>query len=154
MGFASFFEDIMFRAAENGVDLGAAIPTYDPFREVDASEGADASQSTRAKPKTIRLRGEEARLYFLQHFAGARSFAYLHVVEAKTGRLLHEFPYRLLAEVKAKLAEVEEKHPGLLRLVIAKRLEIPQEGKRHFLAAYVMGMATSGDFTVIIREAK
>jgi hypothetical protein len=152
MGFASYFEDIVFRAVENGVDL-AQIPTYDPFRDDGAPDGDDASQPSHAKPKTTRLRGDEARQYFLQHCAGAKSFAYLHVVEAKTGRLLQEYPYRLRAEVEAKLAEVEKKHPGLLRLVIAKRLELPETGKRHFLAAYVMGMTASDDFTVTIRHA-
>lgn len=156
MGFASFFEDIMFRAVENGVDLAATIPTYDPFRDENVPAGDVASAPSHTKPKITRLRGEEARLYFLRHLAGAKSFAYLHLVEAKTGRLLHEFPYRLRAEVEAKLAEVEETHPGLFRLVIVKRLELAgeQEGKWHPIAAYVMGMTASADFTVTIRQAK
>ena len=152
MGFASYFEDIVFRAVENGVDV-AAIPTYDPFSDSNDSGNTETSQTANAKPKVIRMRGEEARLYFLEHFAGGKFFAYLHVVEAKTCRLLQEYPYRLLAEVEAKLAEVEGKHPGVLRLVIVKRLELPEGSKRDWFTAHVIDNPSTG-LTVTIRSKK
>jgi hypothetical protein len=152
MGFASYLEDIVFRAVENGVDV-SAIPTYDPFRDSNDPGNTEPSQPVDAKPKVIRMHGEEARLYFLQHFAGGKFFAYLHVVEAKTGRLLQEYPYRLRTEVEAKLAEVEVKHPGVLRLVIVKRLELPEGSKRDWFAAHVIDNPSTG-LTVTIRSKK
>lgn len=152
MGFPSFFEDIMSRAVENGVDFGAMIPTYNPLRDSHACGSNEASQSADAKPKVLRLHGEEARQFYLEHCAGAKFFAYLHVVEAKTGRLLDEYPYRLRAEVEAKLAEVEGKHPGLLRLVVVKRLELP-EGERDPFTALVVDSPASG-LSVTMRYRK
>ncbi len=151
MGFASYLEDIVFRAVENGVDV-ASIPTFDPFSDSNDS-GNTESQAADAKPKVIRMRGEEARLYFLEHFAGGKFFAYLHVVEAKSGRLLQEYPYRLRLEVEAKLAEVDGKHPGVLRLVIVKRLELPEMSKRDWFAAHVIDNPSTG-LTVTIRSKK
>ena len=151
MGFPSLFEDIMSRAVENGVVLGAMIPTYDPFRDANACGGTDASQTADVKPKVLRLRGEEARQYYLEHFAGAKFFAYLHVVEAKTGRLLDEYPYRLRAEVEARLAEVEGTHPGLLRLVIVKRLELPEGYERDWFTAHVVDHPSTG-LSVTVRS--
>jgi hypothetical protein len=153
MGFPSFFEDIMARAVENGVDLGARIPTYDPFRYSSGSVSDEASQRVDAKPKVIRMHDEEARRYLLEHDAGAKWFAYLHVVEGKTGRLLQEYPYRLRAEVEAKLAEVESKHPSLLRLVIVKRLELPEGTKLDPWTAIFIESPSSG-LSVTIRSRK
>lgn len=153
MGFPSFFEDVMSRAVENGVDLGATIPTYNPFQDGNASFVDVTAPTEPAKPKVIRLQGEEARRYVLEHQAGAKWFAYLHVVEGKTGRLLQEYPYRLLGEVKAKFAEVEGKHPGLLRLVIVKRLEIPEGRKMDWFTAFVVEHPSCG-LTVTIRSRK
>ncbi|MFM8273422.1 MAG: hypothetical protein ACKODX_14000 [Gemmata sp.] len=143
----------MSRAVENGVDLGAAIPTYNPFQDANVSWVDVPAPTEPEKPKVIRLQGEEARQYVLEHYAGAKWFAYLHVVEGKTGRLLQEYPYRQLAEVKAKLAEVEGKHPGLLRLDIVKRLEIPEESKLDRFTALVVNHPSCG-LTVTIRSRK
>lgn len=152
MGFASYFEDIVFRAVENGVDV-SAIPTYDPFRNSNDPENTEASQAADAKPKVIRMHGEEARRYILEHDAGAKWIAYLHVVEGKTGRLLQEYPYRLRTEVEAKLAAVEGKHPGLLRLVIVKRLELPEGTELDpFTAIFIDSPATG--LSVTIRSRK
>lgn len=125
MGFASYHEDILLRAAENGSDAGAVRPATSSAAG-GPSESSRATTTTRPKTRTVTLHGEAARRAALKFF-GAKEFAYLQVIETQTGRLVQEFPYRDLTEVKACLARIEAKHPGALRLVIAKRLELPED---------------------------
>jgi hypothetical protein len=127
MGFASYQEDILLRAAENGFDTGAAKPVSGPVPGDGFTESNDVPSTTRRRLKTIHLHGEEARRFVLKHMCGAKEIAYLQVIETKTGNLVQEFPYRQRAEVEARLAQIEIKYPGTLRLRIVKRLEIPED---------------------------
>jgi hypothetical protein len=127
MGFASYFEDVSLRAAENGFDAGTARPSVGTSPDNRPVDSDDTATAIRRRPKTIHLCGEEARRFILVHLGGAKEFAYLQVVETSTGRLVREFPYRQRAEVEACLARVEVEHPGALRLVIVKRLELPEQ---------------------------
>lgn len=125
MGFASYHEDILLRAAENGFDAGAARLATDPVPGVRPVESDDTVPATRRRPKTVHLYGEEARRFVLKHLGGAKEIAYLQVIESRNGYVVQEFPYRQRAEVEACLSRIEAKYPGVLRLVIVNRLEIP-----------------------------
>ena len=127
MGFASFLEDVLLRAAENGFDIGAASPPVSSMTDGSRSaDSKDAVPTTRRRRKTVHLKGEEARRFILIHLGGAKEIAYLRIIQNRTGRVVQEFPYRERAEVEGCLSRVEATHPGAFRLVIVKRLEIPE----------------------------
>jgi len=126
MGFASYFEDVSLRAADNGINAGM-LRAFIASPDGNRADSEDSAQPARRRTKTIHLEGEDARRFILKHFCGAKEFAYVQVIETSTGHLVREFPYRRRAEVEARLAEVEAKHPGALRLVVVKRLEVPEQ---------------------------
>lgn len=126
MGFASFHEDILLRAAESGFDAGAARLATNAAPRCRPVELDAAPRKAPRRIQTFHLHGEEARRFILKTFGDAKEIAYLQVIETKTGRLVHEFPYRQRAEVEACLSRIEAQFPGVLRLLIVKRLELPE----------------------------
>jgi hypothetical protein len=126
MGFASYHEDILLRAAENGFDAGVAGLAHGSGGGPVVS--GKATRATRNRTIILDIKVEKDRREAIRALApGAKQIAYVQVFQTKTGDLVHEFPYRLLKEVKAYLLQIETQYPGALRHRIVTRMELPED---------------------------